>query len=150
MRAAGRRIPVGRRAGRLRSAGRFAVSRPEPVPLTLDGPRGVPARVVSLRDGTMAWHLAGFKDVSGATGRAPEMSSEGIAAAQPRADAVARRYHVPLIDRARLAEWQREADRRTLYVVLRNRRMVSQRFWFCAATYSSRPATRISNNTWRS
>src|SRR5271165_4691548 len=30
---------------------------------------GVPNRVVSLKDGTMAWHLAGFEVVSGATER---------------------------------------------------------------------------------
>ena len=30
---------------------------------------------------------------------------------------MARRYGVPVIDRAKLAEWQREADRRTLYVI---------------------------------
>jgi len=78
---------------------------------------GVPNRVVSLKDGTMAWHLAGFEVVAGATGRAPEMSSDGIAVARQRADAVARRYRVPVIDRAKLAEWQREADRRTLYVM---------------------------------
>src|ERR1700720_2641654 len=35
---------------------------------------GVPNRVVSLKDGTMAWHLAGLGVVSGATGRAPEVS----------------------------------------------------------------------------
>jgi rhodanese-related sulfurtransferase len=78
---------------------------------------GVPNRVVSLKDGTMAWHLAGLGVVSGATGRAPEVSPEGVAAARQRAEAVARRYGVPLIDRAKLAEWQREADRRTLYVM---------------------------------
>ena len=78
---------------------------------------GVPNRVVSLKDGTMAWHLAGLGVVSGATGRAPEVSAEGIAAARQRADAVARRYGVPVIDRTTLAEWQREADRRTLYVL---------------------------------
>jgi len=78
---------------------------------------GVPNRVVSLKDGTMAWHLAGFQVVAGATGRAPEVSTEGVAAARQRADAVARRYGVPVIDRAELAEWQREADRRTLYVI---------------------------------
>jgi rhodanese-related sulfurtransferase len=78
---------------------------------------GVPNRVVSLKDGTMAWHLAGFEVVSGATGRAPEVSAEGVAAARQRADAVARRYGVPIVDRATLAEWQREADRRTLYVL---------------------------------
>ena len=78
---------------------------------------GVPNRVVSLKDGTMAWHLAGLGVVAGATGRAPEVSAEGVAAARQRADAVARRYGVPVIDRATLAQWQREADRRTLYVI---------------------------------
>ena len=78
---------------------------------------GVPNRVVSLKDGTMAWHLAGLGVVSGAAGRAPEVSPEGVAAARRRAEAVARRYGVPVIDRAELAEWQREADRRTLYVM---------------------------------
>jgi rhodanese-related sulfurtransferase len=77
----------------------------------------VPNRVVSLKDGTMAWHLAGLGVVAGATGRAPEVSADGIAAAQQRADAVARRYGVPVIDQAKLAEWRREADRRTLYVL---------------------------------
>jgi rhodanese-related sulfurtransferase len=78
---------------------------------------GVPNRVVSLKDGTMAWHLAGLGVVAGATGRAPEVSAEGITAARQRAEAVARRYGVAVIDRATLAQWQREADRRTLYVL---------------------------------
>src|SRR6516225_5503405 len=78
---------------------------------------GVPNRVVSLKDGTMAWHLAGFEVASGATERAPEVSAEGIAVARQRAEAVARRYRVPVIDHAKLAEWRREADRRTLYVM---------------------------------
>jgi rhodanese-related sulfurtransferase len=78
---------------------------------------GVPNRVVSLKDGTMAWHLAGFEVASGADGRAPEVSAASVAAARQRADAVARRYGVPMIDRATFAEWQREADRRTLYVM---------------------------------
>jgi rhodanese-related sulfurtransferase len=78
---------------------------------------GVPNRVVSLKDGTMAWHLAGLGVVAGATGRSPEVSAGGIAAAQRRAEAVARRYGVPSIDRATLAEWQREAVRRTLYLL---------------------------------
>jgi len=77
----------------------------------------VPNRVVSLKDGTMAWHLAGLGVVAGATARAPEVSAAGSAVARQRADAVARRYGVPVIDRATLAEWQREADLRTLYVL---------------------------------
>src|SRR5215831_19152367 len=78
---------------------------------------GVPNRVVSLKDGTMAWHLAGLGVVSGATARAPEVSAESVAAARQRADAVAQQYGVPTIDRTTLAEWQREADHRTLYVM---------------------------------
>jgi rhodanese-related sulfurtransferase len=78
---------------------------------------GVPNRVVSLKDGTMAWHLAGFDVLAGAAGRAPEVSAQSIAAAQERANAVARRYGVPVIDRSTLAAWQREAERRTLYVL---------------------------------
>jgi rhodanese-related sulfurtransferase len=78
---------------------------------------GVPNRVVSLKDGTMAWHLAGLGVASGATGRAPEVSADSVAAARQRADAVARRYGVRIIDRATLAEWRREADGRTLYVL---------------------------------
>src|SRR6516162_4405815 len=78
---------------------------------------GVPNRVVSLKDGTMAWHLAGLGVASGANGRAPEVSAESVAAARQRADAVALRYGVPVIDRATLAEWRREADRHTLYVM---------------------------------
>jgi rhodanese-related sulfurtransferase len=78
---------------------------------------GVPNRVVSLKDGTMAWHLAGLGVMAGATGRAPEVSTDGIAAARQRADTVARRYGVPVIGRDKLAEWQREADRHTLYVL---------------------------------
>src|SRR5215475_3255480 len=46
---------------------------------------GVPNRVVSLKDGTMAWHLAGFDVLAGATGRAPEVSAEGVATARQRA-----------------------------------------------------------------
>src|SRR5215469_18773912 len=77
----------------------------------------VPNRVVSLKDGTMAWHLGGLGVVAGATARAPEVSAQSIAAARERAEAVARRYGVPVIDRATLGQWQREADRRTLYIM---------------------------------
>lgn len=78
---------------------------------------GVPNPVVDLKDGTMAWHLAGFEVVAGAEQRAPAVSAAGIAAARQRADAVARRYGVPVIDRETLAQWQSEADQRTLYLL---------------------------------
>jgi rhodanese-related sulfurtransferase len=78
---------------------------------------GVPNRVVSLKDGTMAWHLAGLDVVSGAARRAPEVSADGIVAARQRAEAVARRYGVSTIDRGTLAQWQNEADRHALYLL---------------------------------
>jgi len=78
---------------------------------------GVPNSVVSLKDGTMAWHLAGLGVVAGATARAPEVSAAGATTARQRADAVAQRYGVPVIDRSMLDQWRREADRRTLYVM---------------------------------
>src|SRR5271166_6497978 len=43
---------------------------------------GVPNRVVSLKDGTMAWHLAGFDVAAGATERGPDVSAAEIAAAR--------------------------------------------------------------------
>src|SRR4029077_8741773 len=38
---------------------------------------GVPNRVVSLKDGTMAWHLAGFEVVAGAPRRRPPGPARG-------------------------------------------------------------------------
>jgi rhodanese-related sulfurtransferase len=77
----------------------------------------VPNRVVSLKNGTMAWHLAGLEVVRGATARAPEVSQKGLALARRRAAAVAERYGVPVIDRGTLQNWQNEAEARALYVL---------------------------------
>jgi rhodanese-related sulfurtransferase len=77
----------------------------------------VPNRVVSLKDGTMGWHLAGFAVVAGATRRFPAVSAEGVAIARQRAETVARRYGVPAIDRAALAKWQSERGERGLYLL---------------------------------
>jgi rhodanese-related sulfurtransferase len=78
---------------------------------------GVPNRVVSLKNGTMAWHLAGIEVVRGADRRMPAASAEGIAEARQRAEQVARRFGVPAIDHGLLAQWRNESDRRTLYVI---------------------------------
>ena len=40
---------------------------------------GVRNKVVSLKDGTMAWHLAGLDVVHGATRKPPEVSTQGLA-----------------------------------------------------------------------
>jgi rhodanese-related sulfurtransferase len=74
-------------------------------------------RVVSLKDGTMAWHLAGFEVVHGADRRAPAVSAEGLAEARQRAEEVARRYGVPVIDTGLLSQWRNEAGERSLYVL---------------------------------
>jgi rhodanese-related sulfurtransferase len=77
----------------------------------------VPNPVVSLKDGTMAWHLAGLEVVAGATRRFPEVSANGIAVARARAEKVAQRYGIPVIDRTTLARWQAEAAASTLYLL---------------------------------
>ena len=78
---------------------------------------GVPNRVVSMKDGTMAWHLAGFDVVYGATAQPPAVSEAGLAAATQRAAEVAERAGAATIDMARLESWRAEADRRSLYVL---------------------------------
>jgi rhodanese-related sulfurtransferase len=78
---------------------------------------GFPNKIMSLKDGTMAWHLAGFEVVHGATGRPPEVSEAGRRAALEAARAVADRCGIGRIDKAALATWRAEADRRTLYVL---------------------------------
>lgn len=78
---------------------------------------GVPNKVVSLKNGTQAWHLSGFKVEKGSTARAPAtVSPAAHAAARKAADRVAERFGVRRIDAAELARWRAEAALRTLYV----------------------------------
>ena len=77
----------------------------------------VPNKVVSMKDGTMAWHLAGLEVAHGADRRPPEASEAGLATARERAAAVAARAEIASIDRATLEAWRGEADRRSLYVL---------------------------------
>ena len=74
-------------------------------------------KIMSLKDGTMAWHLAGFEVVHGATRRPPEVSESGRRAAIDAAAGIAKRSGIPRIDKPTLAGWRAEADRRTLYVL---------------------------------
>jgi rhodanese-related sulfurtransferase len=74
-------------------------------------------KIVSLKDGTMAWHLAGLGVVQGATRRPPEISQAGLEAARAAAARVAAHCEIPRIDRATLAAWRAEATRRSLYVI---------------------------------
>jgi rhodanese-related sulfurtransferase len=74
-------------------------------------------RIMSLKDGTMAWHLAGFEVVKGATRRQPEVSEAGRQAALEAASRVVERCVIRRIDKATLAAWRGEAGKRTLYVL---------------------------------
>ena len=78
---------------------------------------GVPNKVVSLKDGTMAWHLSGFEVVQGADKRPPETASSHADDARGAADKVASRLGIKRIDAATLAQWQSEGDVQTLYVL---------------------------------
>lgn len=74
-------------------------------------------KIMSLKDGTMAWHLAGLDVVQGATRRPPDVSEAGLRVAAEAASRVAARCDVPRIDRATRAAWRAQADRRSLYVL---------------------------------
>jgi rhodanese-related sulfurtransferase len=73
---------------------------------------GFPNKIMSLKDGTMAWHLAGYEVVNGAARRPDAGHRHAIDAA----GRVAARCDIPRIDRATLNAWQAEEDR-TLYLL---------------------------------
>ena len=64
---------------------------------------------MSLKDGTMAWHLAGFEVVNGATRRPPDVSGR-VAGCDRGGGAGRRTLRHRRIDRATLALWRAEAD----------------------------------------
>jgi rhodanese-related sulfurtransferase len=78
---------------------------------------GVANKVVSLKDGTMAWHLAGFQVTQGADRRPPEVSPGSAEVARRSVESIASRLRIPRIDPATLAAWRAESDRRSLYVL---------------------------------
>jgi rhodanese-related sulfurtransferase len=78
---------------------------------------GFPNKIVSLQNGTQAWHLAGYEVIDGASRRPPEVSAVGLQAAQAAAARVAARFSVPTLDRATLDAWRAESGTRTLYLL---------------------------------
>jgi len=78
---------------------------------------GVPNKVASLKDGTMAWHLAGLEVVQGAEKRPPEPTVPHANDARAAAEKVATQLGVQRIDAAMLAQWRRDSDTRSLYVL---------------------------------
>ena len=78
---------------------------------------GFPNKIVSLKNGTQDWHLAGYDVVRGATRRPPAVSDAGLEASAAAAARVAERFGVVAIDEATLESWRAEATRRALYVL---------------------------------
>src|SRR5262245_37190895 len=78
---------------------------------------GVPNEVVSLKDGTMAWHLAGFQITRGADRRPPAVSTASAEAARRSVERIASALRIPRIDPATLADWRADSARRSLYLL---------------------------------
>ena len=77
---------------------------------------GIPNRVVALKNGTMGWHLAGFKVAHDQDLIAPAPTATGLRKAREAAARVARRFGVQYINVAKVAGFAREMDSRTLYL----------------------------------
>ncbi|MFT5175011.1 MAG: rhodanese-related sulfurtransferase [Gammaproteobacteria bacterium] len=77
---------------------------------------GLPNQVVSLRDGTMAWHLTGMEVAIGRQEKPPATSSAGLQWAQEATERVAKRFAVERIDAEVLGRWLVDTER-TLYVI---------------------------------
>lgn len=76
---------------------------------------GIPNRVVSLRDGTMAWLLSGRNLANGRRPALPTPGAEALAAARAGAGAAAERAGVRRLDADGLARLEKEAGEHTLY-----------------------------------
>ena len=74
---------------------------------------GVPNKVVSLKNGTQAWHLAGYQVLKGVGAQAPAVTPVGHAAARAAADRVAQRFGIKRIDEASLSQWQTDRGKTT-------------------------------------
>ena len=82
---------------------------------------GIPNPVVALENGTMGWILAGFELESGRERRYPATSEAGHAKAAARAADVARRFGVPLVNKATCDRWRDDAGRTTYLLDVRDR-----------------------------
>ncbi len=78
---------------------------------------GFANRIMSMRNGTQGWHLAGFEVLKGASGTAPAVTKAGLAKAQAAARRVAESHGIARIDAATLKRYRQEADRHALYVL---------------------------------
>lgn len=78
---------------------------------------GISNKVVALRNGTMGWHLAGFKLEHGMDRPSPAVSSAGHQKALTGAEAAAQRFGVIKIKQETLDQWRNEQEERTLCIL---------------------------------
>jgi rhodanese-related sulfurtransferase len=78
---------------------------------------GIPNKVVALRNGTMGWHLAGFKLEHGMDRPPPSVSEAGHKIAMERALYAAKRFGVTTINSKTLNAWRDEQAERTLCIL---------------------------------
>jgi rhodanese-related sulfurtransferase len=76
----------------------------------------LPNKVVSVKNGAMAWRLAGFQVQEGATDRAGPVSTDSLKWGAEAANGVAAKHGVQTVDRATLARWRADASR-SLYLL---------------------------------
>ncbi len=81
---------------------------------------GIPNPVVAFENGTMGWHLAGFKLERGQTRTFGEVSDEAQNIALERAKAVRQRFGVRTIDEATALDWKKDKTRSTFYLDVRD------------------------------
>ena len=78
---------------------------------------GFPNKIVSLKDGTQGWHLAGYDIVNGPSEAAMEVSAAGLEAAKQAAERVARRFDIGSIGQAALEDMMKDPESRTTYLI---------------------------------
>ena len=77
---------------------------------------GFPNHVVALKDGTMGWELAGLKVATGETVSVAAPEGDGLIKARAAAEKLKQRFGVKHIDEAKLEQFRKESDQRTLYI----------------------------------
>lgn len=76
---------------------------------------GIPNKVVSLENGTMAWLFEGFPLQGGTSNPAPQPTPTGLAKARASAERLRHRFGIRTLDRTDLTAFEREEQSRTLY-----------------------------------
>lgn len=78
---------------------------------------GFPNKIVSLMNGTQAWHLSGYEVMKGSTERPSTVSEKGLIAAMDAAERVKQRFDILELDKDDLDTWRGEDGERGLFIL---------------------------------